>query len=154
MSFTARPWCATHISLSHRLIVRVSFFRASAAPRENCYEGTIAMISTAAKCTVLGLGALALSGCVQSNLRINPDFGRAVRQDEAAQIADPDAHYLGTPAPGSNGQRVGLAQKRYDKNQVIQPTQLGASSENVISNPTSGNNGNTNGDQAPTVGGP
>lgn len=65
--------------------------------------------------------ALALSACSQSDLRLSPDFGAAVRQDVAAQIADPDAKYVGIPAPGSNGARVDLAQRRYEQNQVIQP---------------------------------
>jgi type IV pilus biogenesis protein CpaD/CtpE len=58
---------------------------------------------------------------------MSPDFGNAVRQDLAAQIADPDAHYKGTPAPGSDGERVGLAQKRYSTGQVIQPAAVTAS---------------------------
>ncbi len=90
-----------------------------------------AMISTktgrAALVTVLCL-APALSACQESSLRLNPDFGNAVHQDLAAQIADPDAHYEGTPAPGSAGRRVGLAQKRYDTNQVVQPSTTTASS--------------------------
>ena len=73
-----------------------------------------------------------LSGCNQSSLRLSPDFGSAVRQDLAAQIADPDAHYEGTPAPGSGGARVGLAQKRYDTNTVIQPSTTTASSRSSV----------------------
>ena len=84
----------------------------------------------------------ALSGCTQSSLRINPDFGSAVRQDLAAQIADPDAHYEGTPAPGSSGARVGLAQKRYDSNTVVQPSTTTASSRaSVGSNADNGGSG-------------
>jgi hypothetical protein len=79
--------------------------------------------------TVLALLALAgLAGCNQSSLRISPDFGNAVMQDTAAQIADPDAHYAGTPAPGSDGGRVGLAQQRYHDNAVTQPSTTTASS--------------------------
>ena len=76
-----------------------------------CIEERV-MISrkTAALTAMLFLAPL-LSGCTQSALRISPDFGNAVHQDMAAQIADPDARYEGTPAPGSNGARVGLAQK-------------------------------------------
>src|SRR5579863_2806356 len=86
-------------------------------------------------CTVaLGLGA-----CAQSELRISNDFGDAVRGDMAAQIADPDAHYAGTPAPGaSDGARIGLAQSRYEKNQVIQPSATTASSQNSIGNADNG----------------
>ena len=70
----------------------------------------------------------ALSAC-QSSLRLSPDFGSALRQDVASQIADPDAHYEGVPPPGSASARVGLAQKRYNANQVIQPTSATASSK-------------------------
>ena len=79
---------------------------------------------------VLGMAPL-VSACTQSSIRLSPDFGNAVRQDLAAQIADPDAHYEGTPAPGSSGARVGLAQKRYDTNQVIQPSATTASSRST-----------------------
>ena len=82
--------------------------------------------------------APALSACTQSSLRINPDFGYAVHQDAAAQIADPDAHYEGTPAPGSSGPRVGLAQKRYDSNTVIPPSSTTASSSRSIGNADNG----------------
>ena len=82
-----------------------------------------------------------LSGCMQSSLRVSPDFGNAVNQDLAAQIADPDAHYVGTPAPGSNGPRVGLAQKRYDTGQVIAPSSTTASSARSIGNADNGANG-------------
>ena len=101
------------------------------------------MISTktgrAALMVVLCL-APGLSACQESSLRLNPDFGNAVHQDVAAQIADPDAHYEGTPAPGSSGRRVGLAQKRYDTNQVIQPSTSTASSGSIggADNGTSG----------------
>jgi hypothetical protein len=93
------------------------------------------------------LAVLGLSGCTQSTLRMAPEFGAAVRQDEAAQIADPDARYTGTPAPGSKGQRVGLAQKRYDTNQVVQPLDIGASNAGAINNSNSSSNagGNANG---------
>jgi hypothetical protein len=90
-----------------------------------------AMISTRigrAACVMALCLAPALSGCNQSSLRLNPDFGSALHQDLAAQIADPDAHYEGTPAPGSAGTRVGLAQKRYSTGQVIQPASTTASS--------------------------
>jgi len=69
---------------------------------------------------------LALSACAQSTLRLSPDFGAAVRQDLAAQIADPDARYMGVPDPGANGLRTGLAQQRYDRNQVIPPVATSA----------------------------
>ena len=79
---------------------------------------------------ILCLGP-ALSACAQSSLRLDPDFGKALHQDLAAQIADPDAHYEGTPAPGSAGTRVGLAQKRYSTGTVIQPSSTSASSRSM-----------------------
>jgi hypothetical protein len=84
---------------------------------------------------------LSLSACAQSGLRLSPDFGDAEREDVAAQIADPDAHYRGLPAPGSNGARVGLAQDRYQKNQVIQPSSTTASSASSIGNAENGGGG-------------
>ena len=54
------------------------------------------------------------------------------RANLAAQIADPDAHYVGTPAPGaSDGARIDLAQTRYQQNQVIPPASTTASSRTV-----------------------
>lgn len=114
------------------------------------------MSATAAKRVrmTVCLSVLALAGCTQSTLRISPDFGSAIRQDQAAQIADPDARYVGTPAPGSKGQRVGLAQKRYDSNQVIQPLDVTASNEGVINNSNSSSNagGNANGSSGTSMG--
>jgi hypothetical protein len=78
---------------------------------------------------IAALAGVALSGCTQSQARLSPDFGQAVRQDFAAQVADPDAHYVGTPGPGSNGARVGLAQKRYERGQVIQPSTMTATAD-------------------------
>ena len=94
-------------------------------------------IRHAAIAAVIG-ATVGLSGCTESQVRMSPDFGQAVRQDMVAQIADPDAHYLGTPAPGSNGARVGLAQKRYEKGQVIQPSSTTASSQNAAGNADNG----------------
>ena len=91
--------------------------------------------------------APALSACAQSSLRLDPQFGSAVHQDVVAQIADPDAHYEGIVTPGSSGRRVGLAQKRYDTNQVIQPSGNPASSRTLggIENGSSGSGGGSAG---------
>lgn len=67
------------------------------------------------------VGGAFLCGCTTASPHLTRDFGVAERQDMAAQIADPDAHYLGKPAPGSNGQRAALAQTRYVRDRVIQP---------------------------------
>jgi type IV pilus biogenesis protein CpaD/CtpE len=94
--------------------------------------------------TVLVVGAmLGLGACAQnpaeSEMRMSPDFGDAVRDNLAAQIANPDAHYTGTPAPGaSDGARIDLAQTRYQKNQVIQPSTTTASSAGSIGNADNG----------------
>jgi hypothetical protein len=58
---------------------------------------------------------------------MNPRFGEAYRQHLVSQVADPDAHYAGVPAPGSNGSRVGLAQERYRTGKVIKPVPATAS---------------------------
>lgn len=76
----------------------------------------------------LAAAGLALSGCAESRLRLSDDFSRAVRQDVAAQIADPDAAYRGLPTPGSSGRRAGLAQSRYERNAVIRPVSTSTSS--------------------------
>lgn len=98
----------------------------------------------AAIAAVIGI-SLGLTACTHNvtepEYNLSPDFGQAVRQDLAAQIADPDARYTGTPAPGSNGDRVELAQKRYAKGQVIQPTTATASSPNASGNGGGAGNG-------------
>ena len=68
----------------------------------------------------IGLSALGLAGCVQGNT-VNPDFGVALRQNIAAQVADPAPRYDRTNPPASDGKRTALAQDRYQKGQVIQP---------------------------------
>jgi type IV pilus biogenesis protein CpaD/CtpE len=85
---------------------------------------------------LVAAAALGLYACAQnptqSEMRMSPDFGDAVRENLAAQIADPDAHYTGTPAPGaSDGARIDLAQTRYQQNQVIQPSSTTASSRST-----------------------
>ena len=66
--------------------------------------------------------ALATSGCAVSRLHNSSDFGVSFRQDAAAQVADPDARYVGEAQPGgSNGPRVAAAEDRYDKGKVISP---------------------------------
>jgi type IV pilus biogenesis protein CpaD/CtpE len=100
-----------------------------------------------ARPTLIIAAALGLCACAQnpaqSEMRMSPDFGDAVRENLAAQIADPDAHYTGTPAPGaSDGARIDLAQSRYQKNQVIQPSSTTASSARSIGTADNGGGGN------------
>lgn len=87
------------------------------------------------------LACLGLGACTQSSLRINPDFGRAVHQEVAAQIANPDAKYEGTPDPGSRGDRVGLAQTRYQNNQVVPPSTMTASGAGSLGRADNGSGG-------------
>ena len=68
----------------------------------------------------IGLSALGLVGCVQATT-VNPDFGVALRQNVAAQIADPAPRYDRTNPPASDGPRTALAQDRYQKGTVIAP---------------------------------
>jgi type IV pilus biogenesis protein CpaD/CtpE len=88
-------------------------------------------MSTAIKLSVLTLAAAALSGCAVSSTHISSDYGRAVRQDVAAQIADPDAKYKGDPAPASNGLRSAVAQGKYEHGQVTPPASSSTSSVSV-----------------------
>ena len=81
--------------------------------------------------TLVFIGAIALSGCAVSRMRLSDDYGQALRQDLVAQVADPDAHYKGLPAPGSDGHRVALAVERYNHNLVVQPTSTATSSVTV-----------------------
>ena len=46
------------------------------------------------------------------------DFGRSVRQDIAAQIADPDPAWKKDAPPPSSGKRAALAMKGYEANSV------------------------------------
>ena len=71
------------------------------------------------KWTILPAAMVVLSGCAQ--IHLSSDFGAATRQNLAAQISDPDARYVGSPAPGSAGTRVSLAQQRYNLGMVIAP---------------------------------
>jgi hypothetical protein len=73
------------------------------------------------------LAALSLSACAQSRLTLHDGFGREVRADLVAQVADPDAKYSGDPAPASNGSRASLAQTRYEKGTVVEPASTSTS---------------------------
>lgn len=80
---------------------------------------------------VLALAGGLLCGCendpTQSKIRLSNDFGAAVNQDLAAQIADPDAGRNAGPPPPGDGARAALAQTRYKQDKVIPPSTLGAS---------------------------
>jgi hypothetical protein len=76
-----------------------------------------------------GVGFLA-AGCADERQLTEDmhasDFGRAVHEDMAAQIADPDAVYKGPPPP-SSGERAALAQTRYKNDRVTPPVALNSS---------------------------
>lgn len=62
-----------------------------------------------------------LAGCVSPQHGLEPDFGRAVRNDIVAQVADPEPRYERKVDPASNGMRSVAAIKRYESGQVIAP---------------------------------
>jgi hypothetical protein len=98
-----------------------------------CIRETI-RVSCAKTLFVAVLLGSGLCGCADNNREtISPYFGQALRQDLAAQIADPDAHYRGDPAPGSNGARVALAQERYRTGKVFAPIAANASDVGAMS---------------------
>jgi hypothetical protein len=73
--------------------------------------------------TLAGAGVLLASCADEGGLDRewrSMEFGRAVHEDMAAQIADPDASYKGPPPP-ANGARTELALKRYEAGTVKQP---------------------------------
>ncbi|MDB5453996.1 MAG: hypothetical protein JWO33_2574 [Caulobacteraceae bacterium] len=85
-------------------------------------------MATLSKFSLIAVGAgLVLGGCAVSRQHLTSDYGRALRQDAVAQIADPDARYKGDPAPASNGARTSLAQTRYERGTVIQPASTSTS---------------------------
>ena len=104
---------------------------------------------------LIGAGML-MSGCaegdkrqLQADLHQADDFGRAVREDLAAQIVDPDAPGKATPPP-SDGQRANLAATRYQKDSVIKPQ--GASTTSGVDSGSSGGGSGGNGGGAATSG--
>lgn len=90
-------------------------------------EGKPMILSSRLRLVVLAAAAAGLSACTQSEIRLEPDFGSAITQDKAAQVADPEPHYAGVPAPGSDGARVAAAVRRYETGRVIQPAAVSAS---------------------------
>ena len=66
----------------------------------------------------LATAGLLLSGCA-TGAPLSQDFGVGLKQDLAAQIVEPEGSR--GPPPTADGVRVGLAQSRYQKGEVIQP---------------------------------
>ena len=73
------------------------------------------------------LVAVTLGACAQSRLTLREGFGREVRADLVAQVADPDAKYSGDPKPASNGSRASIAETRYEKGTVTEPASTSTS---------------------------
>ena len=71
------------------------------------------------------------------------DFGRSVRQDIAAQIADPDPAWKKDAPPASSGKRAALAQKRYQANSVLKSTATTTSIGPAASGESGGASGST-----------
>lgn len=94
--------------------------------------------------TILAGAAFGLAGCVQATGNLQADFGASVRQDVAAQVADPGARYRRTEPPASNGPRTALAQDRYEKGKVIQPS---APTTSTAAQSSSGGGGGGDGKQ-------
>jgi hypothetical protein len=86
------------------------------------------MIKTGLAAAAIVALAAGLGGCITAPLHVGDDFGHAVRQDVLAQVADPDAKYVGIPEGGAHGARVGLAQDRYVKGEVTPPASSSTSS--------------------------
>lgn len=91
----------------------------------------------------IGLAALALSGCSSAVYKAadieDPNFGRALRQNIAAQIANPAPNYDYTNPPASSGPRTSVAQERYNTGTVTQPT---IESTQTVSSAGGGGSGN------------
>jgi len=72
---------------------------------------------------VLAIAGAVLSGCAtahgpkttaqDASDKQFDTFGRAVRQDIVAQIADPDPAWKASPAPGTNGKRLAGTMSTY-----------------------------------------
>ncbi|HET9161606.1 MAG TPA: hypothetical protein VFN88_13425 [Caulobacteraceae bacterium] len=89
------------------------------------------MTSVSKFASLMALAGVTLCGCAVSSQHVSRTYGREVRADLAAQIADPDAKYSGDPAPASNGPRAALAQSRYEKGAVVEPASTSTSNVSV-----------------------
>jgi len=83
------------------------------------------MCSTKMSRAQIALAALmasaGLAGCMPANSGLSPDFGVALKQNLAAQVADPDAVYDRTLEPASDGTRAAAAGDRYFRGEVKRP---------------------------------
>jgi len=83
-------------------------------------EPTMSVLRACTVGTVIAMSTL-LAGCVSPQHSLEPDFGRAVRNNIAAQVAEPEARYDRSVDPASNGTRSVAAVRRYESGQVIAP---------------------------------
>src|SRR4051812_39955953 len=88
-------------------------------------------MSTWKQISMLLAAAGVLAGCAEAQPHLADNFGQAVSEALVAQVANPDAQYLGTPAPGAMGAPVALAQERYRTGKVIKPVPATASKVGV-----------------------
>jgi type IV pilus biogenesis protein CpaD/CtpE len=66
--------------------------------------------------------AAGLSACAMNDKPLDRDYGRALKQNLNAQIADPDARYARVTPPAADGIRTQGAQTRYQMGEVTEPT--------------------------------
>jgi outer membrane murein-binding lipoprotein Lpp len=69
-----------------------------------------------------------LAGCLSPQHGLEPDFGRATRNNIAAQVADPEPRYARKVEPAANGVRSVTASQRYERGQVTPPVVQSTSS--------------------------
>jgi type IV pilus biogenesis protein CpaD/CtpE len=75
--------------------------------------------------------AILAGACTTPQVNLSDDFGVALRQDLAAQIADPEPRYSGALQPGYDGHRASLAITRYQKGEVIPPSNGNTTGKNT-----------------------
>lgn len=82
---------------------------------------------------VLLFAAAALGGCA-SQPTLSDDFGRALRENMLAQIADPEPPWANRAPPPTDGARIGAAIERYRTGKTIKPKPAKASDVGVSIN--------------------
>ena len=79
------------------------------------------MFSNSRRTIAAALLCLGLAGCTVSQPNLSANFGAALSDNLAAQIADPDANYANRAPPPGDGARANLATTRYREGKVIRP---------------------------------
>jgi type IV pilus biogenesis protein CpaD/CtpE len=90
-----------------------------------------------------------LSGCsyIDAQGTMMPDYGHAVRANIAAQVAEPEPHYLRQVEPASNGARAVSAVDRYEHGEVHEPVTQKTSSVSSGGGGGGGGGGGSSGGQ-------